>query len=260
MWYFDMSMNRHNASELLDFMVEAGRVLVQKAGNIDDIGVMKQYLTEEDLRIERQIKRIVSKSLGSFYAEEENENFVDADSVWICDPISGTQTFIEGKSHYAIVVSHMTKGKVDFAAVYDPSEDKLYVADQEGLFINGEKFTRPKTKTNTIVYTPSRSWVDKELAESLRKKLESKYTLAPYQGSMAINYCMSSEGLFDGVVSLSKDSFPEFAGLFIANKAGLVATNINGDKSLSPSDRIFICGTSENYDDLLVTTRDAIKA
>ena len=80
----------------------------------------------------------------------------------------------------------------------------------------------------------------------------------PSQGSFAINYCLVSEGLFDGVVSLTKDAFPEFAGCFIANQAGVKATNIQGNKDIAPDDRVFICGNEENYEELLRLTREVI--
>lgn len=250
-----------NTTELIEYIVAVGRKLVDKAGKIDDIGVKKQYLTEEDIRIERGIKQIIDKMPGmnQFYSEEENDNFIEAESMWIADPISGTKLFIEGKKHYAIVVSHLTKGKVDFAVVYDPSADKLYVANKnEGVLINNNKINSSRSNKKRIIYAPSYAWKNLEQIEELRKKLEQKYDLYPSQGSFAINYCLAAEGVFDGVVSLTKDSFPEFAGCFIANEAGLKATNIFGEEEIKASDRIFICGNGDNYNELFNLTKGVI--
>ncbi len=253
-------MTTAKAQPLIDYMVAAGRALLLRAGHITDIGVKKQFLTEEDLRIERDIKSIIASfpEPGLFYAEEENDTFVDASSLWVVDPISGTKLFIEGQSHYAIVASHLTGGQADFAAVYDPSADRLYTADRDGLRINGQPPSPAATPGQSIIFAPSYAspYGDKE--QALRQRLEAHYTLVPSQGSFALNYCLVAEGRFGGLVSLTKDAFPEFAGCFIAHKAGLRATNLQGESCISPYDRAFVCGTQALYDDLLRITREVI--
>ena len=255
-------MQKSDTIDLINYIIATGKQLVDKSGEIEDIGVKKQYCTEEDIRIEREIKEIISKMSGvnQFYAEEENDTFIDAESVWIADPISGTKLFIEGLNHYAIVVSHMIRGKVDFAVVYDPSADKLYIGNKgEGVLVNDKKIIPFTTNKKRIIYAPSYAWKNLEKSEKLRKELEKKYDLYPSQGSFAINYCLASEGTFDGVVSLTKDAFPEFAGCFIANESGMNATNINGNKDILPNDRVFICGNKDNYDELFKITKEVIK-
>jgi fructose-1,6-bisphosphatase/inositol monophosphatase family enzyme len=76
---------------------------------------------------------------------------------------------------------------------------------------------------------------------------------------MALNYCLVAKGDFEGVVSLTKDAFPEFAGLHIANRSGAVATNILGDENIAPDDRVFICGSNkEIYNQLLAKTKSVL--
>ena len=92
----------------------------------------------------------------------------------------------------------------------------------------------------------------------LEQRLKEYYEVFPSQGSFAINYCFATEGQFAGVVSLTKDAFPEFAGLFIANEAGLNATNIKGEKDISPNDRVFVCGDEEDYDKLIQIVKEEL--
>ncbi len=246
-------MEKKYIVEILDFMVKTGKRLLGEQGNIEDIGIKKQWLTEEDIRIEREIVQIVEKIPGEhkFFAEEEHNNFVDSDSIWVVDPISGTKLFIEGKKNYAIVASHVSKGKVDFAAVYNPSSDKLYVANEEDVTINGKKLKNSQKFGKRIIFSPSYAWKDKDQLARIEERLKQKYEVFPSQGSFAVNYCLVAEGEYDGVVSLTKDAFPEFAGCFIANSTGgICATNISGNKDISPNDRVFVCGSKQNYQDL----------
>ncbi len=107
--------------KVVEFVKNAGERLRGKAGTIPDIGVRKAYLTEEDLRIEREFGEII-KTFGpdhNLYAEEEHDVFKTSDNVWVMDPISGTSTFIRGLPHYGIVVAHIQKGETKLAIVYD---------------------------------------------------------------------------------------------------------------------------------------------
>jgi myo-inositol-1(or 4)-monophosphatase len=248
-------MNIQQATKLIEYVVESGKRISSKAGQIEDIGVKKQYLTDEDIAIERGIKQIVTNISGntSFYAEEEHDTFVDDESVWVCDPISGTKLFIQGLPHYAIVASHLTKGIVDFAVVYDPSSNDLFTADREaGAFLNGKQLTKKTENRNRIVFAPtSYGSVSQETIDRVKSELEKTFEVFPSQGSFALNYCLVASGEFDGVVGISKDSYPEFAGCFIANMAGYKATNIRGMKDIVPNDRQFVCGNDVNYDTLL---------
>ena len=116
--------------QAIDFVLESGKRIVIKAGQIQDIGILKQYVTDEDLFIERSFKDLVSKFGHTLYAEEENFNYKNSQDIWVMDPISGTKTFIKGLAHYAIVASHLHNSENVFSVVYDPSVNELFVAQK----------------------------------------------------------------------------------------------------------------------------------
>ncbi len=232
-------------------MVKSGKRLRSKAGNIQDIGVTKQYLTEEDLRIERELKGIIHKHHPehTFFAEEEHSDFIDADDVWVVDPISGTHVFLRGLPHYGIVVSHVHQRKTQFAAVYDPSMDNLYTAYRgRGAFSNNQKITvkEPAPDKPALLFDLSTVLQDDEDAKRLFRTL-SKYELYRIPSSHAVNDCLVASGKYNGVVCLAKDSFPYFASSLIVQEAGGVFTNIEGSSDISPDDRIFLGGDKQTY-------------
>jgi myo-inositol-1(or 4)-monophosphatase len=127
--------------KITNYMIEAGKRIKEKAGQVEDIGIKKQWLTQEDIEIERGFVDLIKTFEGDHivFAEEENSDFKEKDNVWIIDPISSTIAFIGGLPHYAIVCSHLHKGKVVFAAVYDPSIDEMFTAIKgQGAFLNGK--------------------------------------------------------------------------------------------------------------------------
>jgi len=256
-------MKKRDADELIEFIVQAGKGLVDRQGHISDIGVTKRFLTEEDIRIERRLKEIVGRlpETSNFFAEEENNNFADAPSIWIADPISGTRRFIDGTGNYAIVISHMASGAVDFAAVYNPTVDKLYEAwKDEGAYVNGKRLICANQGKEKIIFAAAGTWNASDAPAKLREILEEKYMVFPSQGSFAYNYCLVAEGAFDGAITLTHDSFPDFAGCFIANQAGLTATNIRGEKDINQNDRAFVYGNNNTYDGLLKIARENLMA
>ena len=234
-------------------MIASGRRIKEKAGQIADIGVKKQYLTEEDLEIERGFTNLISTFQGNHavFAEEENFDFQDDDNVWVIDPISATIAFIGGLPHYSIVCSHLHKGVVVFSAVYDPSVDEMYTAYKgKGAFLNGREIKVGNRGKERVILNLSYEWRDKQEAKDIWEKT---YDLNVYRNSnsFAVNYCWVAAGRYDGVIALTKDSFPEFAGKLMIEEAGGIFTNQKQDKNLYHSDRIFIGGTKEEYDKLV---------
>ena len=234
-------------SEITDYLQEAGRRLLSLQGNIKDIGISKANLTEEDIKIERALTDMV---LGAhpdhgIYAEEEHDRFVNADNVWVFDPISATRALIENRPHYASVVSHIRDGKTQFAAVYDPSADELFTAQAgKGAFMNGTPIHVSAT-AETVLLNTATSRYDTPEAVALRAATQD-FNPVRNEASFAVNYCWVADGRFDGVVSVAKDAFPEFAGALILDEAGGKLRNIDGGE-VHPDDRIFIGGNQAMF-------------
>ncbi len=241
-----------NYQKILDFMIESGKRLKARAGNIADIGVSKRNLTEEDFAIEQGFKKIIT-GFGddhTIFAEEENDVFKNSKHVWVVDPISGTGTFIKGLPHYAIVITHLVDQKAVFAAVYDPSADELFTAYKgKGAFLNGKPIAVPKSGHEKVFLWISSQWKDSELVQKIRVKMGSS-DIGSNTHSMAINYSWVACGRWDGIISLTKDSFPEFAGNLIVREAGGQFTTFEGAADILPTDRKFVIGNPEAYEKL----------
>lgn len=245
--------------KLLDFIVESGKRLNTRAGNIADIGITKSDLTEEDIAIERGLKKIIEAFDGKHvvFAEEENDFYQEAENIWVVDPISGTSNFIKGLPHYGVVISHLVNQKAVFAAVYDPFADELFTAYLgKGAFLNGQKIQVSKT-TSMLIVRISSEWAKPELVERVVSKL-SGYEIENRRSSMAVNHCWVASGRYDGFVSFTKDAFPEFAGGLILREAGGQFTNIEGKSDILPTDRIFVGGNNKTYSKIFQIIKEEV--
>ncbi len=237
--------------ELIELILSEGKRIAKRAGKIEDIGVKKQWLTEEDLVIERAMKKIVKKHYPDhqFFAEEEHHSYPEGADVWIADPISGTKTFIEGLPHYGIVIAYTNKSVVQFGAVYDPSADELFTCFKgKGAFLNGKKIS-VSNNDKKVVFNLSKGWKDETSAQDMRTKLQ-QFDLTINKNSHAVNLCYIACGRYDGGITFGKDSFPMFAGALMIQEAGGRFVNSKGEENIHHSDRVFVGGTNAMYERL----------
>lgn len=221
--------------KIIDKITELGDSLPKISGNVIDIGKNKKWLTEIEIEIEIALINIINTLPGkhSFYAEELHRVFVANDNVWIIDSISGTINFIHGMPHYSIVLSHLHKGKVKFALVYDPSNKELFTAEKgKGTFLNGKQVYVSSRKENLFFmigpyFTPPRPYRKKAL-RIIEMMLENGNTIRTF-GSLGIHYAYVACGRADVAISFNEDTFPEFAGKLLVEEAGGKFTDFKGN-------------------------------
>jgi len=223
--------------QVIERIKELGKTLPPIAGNIKDIGVKKRELTEKDLEIERSLSELVSTFPGehSVYAEELHEDYLEAENVWVIDPISNTFNFIHGLPHYSVSLAHVKNGEIIFATVYDPSVDELFTAKKgKGTFLNGSKVKVTDNESDLTIlggshFTPGkthRAHVMLKINEEVlfKKELGTLRIL----GSLAVHYAYVACGRADVAISLNKDTFPEFAGKLLVEESGGRFTDFTG--------------------------------
>lgn len=210
-----------------------GDDLVARAGNIMDIGTKKQWLTEDDIKIERRISEIILNKFPDhkIFAEELNTEFTEGENVWVIDPISHTFNYIHGLKHYAICVSHLQKNQVVFACIYDPSVDEMFTAQKgAGAFLNNQKIKVSPSNSDLCILFDSD--YQKKYKEEVNAKLFTIITQTGRHktiGSLGIHYCYVACGRAEAAIHLTKDAFPEYAGKLILEEAGGKMTDFAGN-------------------------------
>jgi len=237
-------------------IVELGDSLPMHSGNMPDIGKTKQYLTEKDLEIETELKKIINTFPGNhtLYAEELHDALVEDienESIWIIDPISNTRNFIHGMPHYSVVLSHLYKGEIKFAVVYDPSNKELFTAEKgKGAFLNNQPMhVSNRQKELFFMLGPI------DIADVSRKKvlkiISKLWTSDNLRilGSLGLHYAYVACGRIDTAISFNIDTFPEFAGKLLVEEAGGKFTDFNGN-ALVPETRGIIATNGLIHDQI----------
>ena len=242
---------KSNYEKIIKYILDNGKILVQRSEGLKP-KEREKFFKNADIEIERGLKEIIF-SFGVdhvLFSEEENNIFKDSKNIWVADPISGTQSFLNGLPHYCLVVSHLVDNTVVFACIYDPSVDELFTAYYgKGTFLNNKQvFVSDKSKIVSLRGVMHFS--DKKLVNKLLAIIPKTFNFQKSFYSYSYNYCSVACGRLDGIISLTKDSFPEFAGSLLIREAGGSFTNSKGDIVFSENDRIFIAGNKQTYEKL----------
>ena len=97
-------------------------------------------VTEADVQSEEAIRAILTERFPSygFYGEETGQHAVDAESVWLVDPIDGTKSFVRECPFFSTQIALMRGGRFVLGVSSAPAYGELAWAEEgHGAHLNG---------------------------------------------------------------------------------------------------------------------------
>jgi histidinol-phosphatase len=97
-------------------------------------------VTAADVRAEQTIRELLSARFPAhgFYGEETGMHAVDAESVWLVDPIDGTKSFVRECPFFSTQIALMRAGRFVLGVSSAPVYGELAWAEEgAGAFLNG---------------------------------------------------------------------------------------------------------------------------
>lgn len=188
-------------------------------------------VTEADIAIDRVLRtdlRAARPNYGWLSEETEDDAArLNAERVFIVDPIDGTRAFIDGQTSFAHSIAVVDRGKAVAGVVYLPMQDKLYAAARGvGATLNGEPIavsttTRPEN-ANALVTRPNiqpKHW--KGGVPPFRRD---------YRPSIAYRLALVAEGRFDAMLTFRETwEWDVAAGAILVEEAGGTVTDGSGE-------------------------------
>jgi histidinol-phosphatase len=110
----------------------------------------KTPVTEADVRSEEAIREILTKRFPShgFYGEETGKSDMDAESIWLVDPIDGTKSFVRDCPFFSTQIALMRGGEFVLGVSMAPAYDEVAWAERgRGAFLNGKRIHVGKAAT-----------------------------------------------------------------------------------------------------------------
>ncbi len=213
----------HEAAEIANRHWLSDQHIVEKPGGGGPV-------SEGDLAVDRHLRESLTRARPGYgWLSEETEDDrarLDAERVFICDPIDGTRAYIAGHKTWAHSLAIAHRGQVTDAVVLLPQRDLLYTARLGGgARLNGQP-----------------------LAASTRSALDGATLLAPrptmgpvnwtgpvppvarhFRPSLAYRLCLVAQNRFDAMLTL-RDAWEWdiAAGSLIATEARATTTDRHG--------------------------------
>jgi myo-inositol-1(or 4)-monophosphatase len=220
----------------------AGNLINRGAREIDLLTVTskgpKDFVSEVDREAERAI---VETLLASFpdhaiLAEEGTAKGanVDAENVWIVDPLDGTTNFLHGFPQYCVSIALSQRGQITQGVVYDPVRNDLFTATRgRGAFLNDRRIrvSRRQNLRDCLIGTgfPFRdgSYLDTYL-KMMKTMIEHTAGLRR-PGAAALDLAYVAAGFYDGFWEVGLNPWDVAAGSLLIQEAGGLIGDLNGD-------------------------------
>jgi myo-inositol-1(or 4)-monophosphatase len=248
----------------MDAATRAGRMQLDALGTAYAVrkkGVI-DLVTEVDLEIERMCRALVAERYPDHDVLGEEFGAPDAGRpaarhCWIVDPIDGTTNFAHGMPIFCASVALEIDGRVDVAAVYDPTRDELFTAERgRGAWLNGRHLAVSANDrlVDALLVTGFPYTVRDEGEEMLGlfgtfiKKARAVRRL----GSAALDVCYVAAGRMDGFWERGLGPWDIAAAALIVEEAGGRVSDLDGGPFVLRTGRL-LASNGRVHDEMVAT-------
>jgi len=221
----------------------AGRLASARLG---DPGYLKwkghrDVVSGASLEVQETIVSLLQRECpgDSLLVEEGPEDeplAVDAERLWIVDPICGSLNFVQGIPFFAVSIALRVEGQLRVGVVYDPMRDETFAARLgEPATLNGKPITVIATALGPEFW--EQAWVGTDLPHSGPRRDEalrvfdvhSQEVLAlNVMGSPALGMCYVAAGRLHAYWTLDAKPWDVAAASVILTQAGALITDAEG--------------------------------
>jgi myo-inositol-1(or 4)-monophosphatase len=220
----------------------AGTLINRGARDLDLLTISvkgpKDFVSEIDRGAEAAIVDVL---LGAYpqhaiLAEEgtaKGKN-VDAEYVWIIDPLDGTTNFLHGFPQYCVSIALAHRGVVTQGVIYDPVRNDLFTASRgRGAYLNDRRIRCSKRQhlRECLIGTgfPFRdgSYLDTYLA--MMKEMITHTAGLRRPGAAALDLAYVAAGFYDGFWEVGLNPWDVAAGSLLVLEAGGLIGNLAGE-------------------------------
>jgi histidinol-phosphatase len=189
-------------------------------------------VTEADMLAEKRIHELLATRFPSygFYGEESGQHAMDAEAIWIVDPIDGTKCFVRDVPFFSTQIALWRGGRPVLGVSSAPVYGELAWAEEgAGAFMNGRPI-RVSTIANLAGATISTGNI-KTFARSSRWQrmshlIEHAYSTRGY-GDF-VHYHLLARGSLEVVIESDINIYDVAALTVIIREAGGTVTDLEG--------------------------------
>lgn len=190
-------------------------------------------VTDVDVACEHRIREILDAACPNFgfFGEETGQYDMDAEAVWLIDPLDGTKSFVRGYPFISTQIALLRDGELVLGVSSAPLFAELAWAERgQGAFLNGDAL-----RVSTIDSWPKATLSTGNIG-SLSKDVDGWAALGELAGQVHrirgygdfYHYHLLSAGRIDAVVESDVNILDIAANTVILREAGGVICDLSG--------------------------------
>ncbi|AFM17304.1 inositol monophosphatase/fructose-1,6-bisphosphatase family protein [Mycolicibacterium chubuense NBB4] len=240
------------------------------AGHRADSAVAKKgndFATEVDLAIERRVVAELTRLTGiGVHGEEFGGESVDAELVWVLDPIDGTFNYAAGLPMAAMLLALLRNGEPVLGLTWLPFMSQRYTAIVGGpVHCNGDPLSalQPTALSDSVVgigtfNIDSHGRYPGRYRAAVLENLSRQCSRVRMHGSTGIDFAYVSAGILGAAISFGHHVWDHAAGVALVRAAGGVVTDLAGRPWTikSPSALVAAPGAHEQMLDIIGSVGD----
>jgi myo-inositol-1(or 4)-monophosphatase len=191
-------------------------------------------VTEADLAVDRFLRESLCAARPSYaWLSEETDDDparLQAETVFVVDPIDGTVAFLKNKPHFTICAAIVHAGRPVAGVVYNPITEECFTARKDaGAMCNGVAFhVSPRTEIEGCRMLSDKAMLAHEAWNTLPNRPWPPMEVET-RSSIAYRMALVANGAFDAMLALSaKRDWDLAAADIIMTEAGGIATAHDG--------------------------------
>ena len=221
---------------------EAGKIINRASQDVGSLKIQTKdyndFVSEVDRSAEEAIINILKEAYPThgFYGEESGKTNVDAESIWIIDPLDGTTNFLHNFPCYCVSIALQERGVLTQAVIYDPVHNDLFTATKgRGAFLNDKRIrvTNRSKLQDSLISTgfPFKDFSYLDTYLDIFKDMAKKTAGLRRPGSAALDLAYVAAGYTDGFFEINLSPWDIAAGALLVQEAGGIVGDFEGNES-----------------------------
>ncbi|UXA20326.1 inositol monophosphatase family protein [Mycobacterium sp. SMC-4] len=211
-------------------------------GHRADSAVAKKgndFATDVDLALEKRITAELTRLTGiGVHGEEFGGESLEADQVWVLDPIDGTFNYAAGLPTAAMLLGLLVDGEPVLGLTWLPFTSQRYTAIVEGpVHCNGQPLDGlvSATLADSVVATgtyniESRGRFPGRYRAAVLANLSRECSRIRMHGATGVDLAYVSAGILGGAISFGHHVWDHAAGVALVRAAGGRVTDLAGER------------------------------
>jgi myo-inositol-1(or 4)-monophosphatase len=224
-------------------------------------------VTRADRRAQKAVvDRIQSFDPAATVVGEENDaagTVPEEGTVWLVDPIDGTNNFVRGSRFWATSVACLVDGRPVAAANILPAMGDSYVGTPAGVTLNGDPVTvNDRSDPDRFAVVPTVWWSldNREEYAAVTEAIVTRFGDLRRNGSAQASLSMLASGTYEGVLTtVDAPPWDTVAGAALVRWAGGTVTDPDGGEFHHDTPGL-VASNGHAHEELLAAVREIRQA